>query len=77
MRAGADVRDDFRILGIWDGQFEDSDDGSRPAAKANRFADDGRIFLKCGRPETVRENDNAGSVRTVILRADETAEDRV
>src|SRR5262245_55357894 len=47
------------------------------ASKANGFADDGRVFLKSGRPETVRENENAGSVGTVVLRSDETTEDKV
>jgi hypothetical protein len=82
VRAGHDVGDDFGVLGIWDGGFEDADDGSGPIAKdtaikANSFADDGRIFLKSGRPETIRENDDAGSVGAVVLRSDETTEDRL
>src|SRR2546425_12434894 len=82
MRAGDDVGDDFGVLGIWDGGFEHADDGGRPIAQhtaieANGFAEDGRIFLKSGRPETIRENDDAGSFGTVVLRSDETTEDRV
>ena len=49
----------------------------RPAAKANGFADHRRIFVKSGRPETIGENDDAGSFGAVVLRSDETAEDRV
>src|SRR6266403_974719 len=82
MRAGDDVGDDFGILGIGDGGFEDADDGGRaiahgPAAKPDGFADDARIFPKSGRPETVREHDDPGSLGTVVLWSDETAEDRV
>ena len=33
MRTGDDVGDDFGVLGIWDGGFEDADDGGRPIAK--------------------------------------------
>src|SRR5258708_15354407 len=82
VRAGDDVGDDFGILGIWDGGFEDADDGGRPiahgpAAEADGFAEDGRIFLETGRPETIRENDDAGSFGTIVLRFDGTTEDRV
>src|SRR5712692_6013721 len=82
MRAGDDVGDDFGILGIWDGGFEDADDGGRaiahgPAAKPDGFAEDARIFPKSGRPETIGENDDPGSFGTVVLTADETTEDRV
>ena len=47
------------------------------ATQANGFADDGRIFLKRGRPETIGENDDAGSIGAVVLRSDETTENRV
>ena len=82
MRAGDDVGDDFRILGIGDGGFQNADDGGRaithgPAAKPDGFAEDGRIFHKSRRPETIGENDDAGSLGTVVLTADETTEDRV
>src|SRR4029077_6081343 len=71
-----------RILGIGDGWFQDADDGGRaiahgPATEPDGFADDARIFPKSGRPETIGENDDAGSLGTVVLRADETTEDRV
>src|SRR5262249_39924511 len=82
VRAGDDIGDDFGVLRIWDAGFEDADDGRRPIAKdtaikANGFADDRRIFLKSGRPETIGENDDSVSVGAVVLRADETTEDRV
>src|SRR5439155_24881491 len=82
VRAGNDVGDDFGMLGIGNRGFEDADDGGRstahgPAAEPDGFAEDGRIFLKSGRPEAIRENDDAGSLGTVVLRSDETTEDRV
>src|SRR5690349_692448 len=82
VRAGDHVGNDFCVLGIWDTGFEDTDDGGRPIAegsaiKANGFADDRRIFLKSGCPETIGENDHAGSVWAVVLRFDETTENRV
>src|SRR5713101_4400504 len=82
MRAGDDVGDDFRILGVRDRGFEHADNGGGaiahwPAAEPHDFAEDARIFPKSGRPETIGENDDAGSFGTVVLRSDETAEDRV
>src|ERR1700693_4139832 len=82
VRAGDDVGDDFGIVGIGYGRFEDADDGGRaithgPAAEPDGFAKDGRIFPKSGRPESIGENDDAGSFGTVVLRSDETTEDRV
>src|SRR5258708_31115085 len=82
MRAGDNVGDDFGILGIWDRGFENADDGGRPiahgpAAEPDGFAEDGRIFLESGRPETIREDDHARRFGTVVLRSDETAKDRV
>ena len=79
MRAGDDVRDDFGVLRIWDARLEDANNCRRAitnAAQANSFADDRRIPVKSGRPETVGENDDAGSVGTVVLRPNEAAEHR-
>ena len=70
MRAGDHVGDDFGILRIWDARFEDANDCRRAitdATEANGFADDRRILVKSGRPETVGENDDAGSFGTVVL----------
>src|ERR1700741_2715804 len=78
MRARHHVGDDLRILGIRNGGFEDPDDGggaSANAAETKGFPDDRRIFLKGGRPETVRENDVAGCVGAIVLRFKETAKD--
>src|SRR6266849_4564562 len=77
--AGDNVGDDFGFLGIWDGGFEDTDDSGRSiaeaAAEANGFTHDGRIALESGRPETIGQDDDASGFRTIVLRADETAED--
>src|SRR5213594_852524 len=82
MRTCDDVGDEFGILGVGDGGFEDADDGGRtiahkPAVEPDGFAQDGRIFSKSGSPETIRENDDDSSLRTVVLGSDDTAEDRV
>ena len=49
----------------------------RTPLEANGFADDGRILLESGRPETIRENDDAGGVGAVVFRSDETPEHRM
>src|SRR4029077_11621853 len=80
MRAGHHVGDDLRIFGIRDGGFEHADDGGGAfanAAETKGFPEDRGIFLKGGRPETVRENNDAGCVGTVVLRFNETPEDRM
>src|SRR2546422_1032922 len=80
VRAGDDVGDDFRLLGIWDGGFEDSDDGGKPianTAKAKGLAEHGGIAFEHGGPETIREYHGAGGLGAVVLRSDETTEDRV
>ena len=77
MRAGDDVGDDFGVLGIGDARLEDADDGRIAiigAAEANGLADDRRILVKSGRPETVGENDDAGRFGAVVFRSDEAAE---
>src|SRR5207247_10025523 len=82
MRTCDDVGDEFGILGVGDGGFEDADDGGRtiahkPAVEPDGFANDRRIFRKTGRPETIRENDDASNLRTVVSGTDERTEDRV
>jgi len=80
MRAGHHVGDDLRILGIRNGGFEHADDGGGAfanAAEAKSFSEDRGIFLKGGRPETVRENNDAGCVGAIVLRFNETPEDRM
>ncbi len=49
-------------------------DAVTDAAEANGFADDRRILVKSGGPETVGENHDAGRFGTVVLRSDEAAE---
>src|SRR5712692_5762271 len=72
MRAGDDVGDDLRILGVGDGGLEDADNGGGaiahgPAAKPDGFAEDGRILPKSGRPETIGENDDVASLNYARL----------
>ena len=80
VRAGDDVGDNLGVRGIWDRGFKDADDGGGTianAAEANGFADDVRIFVESGRPETIGEHDDASSVGAVVSRSEETAEDRM
>src|SRR6266404_3807873 len=46
------------------------------AAESKDFAENGRIALNGGRPVPVGQDDHASSLRAIVLRADETAEDR-
>src|SRR5713101_7133891 len=76
--AGNNVGNDFSVRGIWDRGLEDANDRGRSiahAAEANAFTDDGRIALESGGPETISQDDDASGFRTVVLLADETAED--
>ena len=79
MRTGHNVRNDFGICRVLDGGFEDADDSGRsiaePGAEAKDFTDDGRIALESARPEMRGQDGDAGGFRTVVFRADETAED--
>src|SRR6266478_6297467 len=82
VRTGDDVGHDFRLLRIGDGGFEDADDrggatSHGAAAEKNRFADDARIFPESGGPQTVGENDHAGSLGAIVLRSDETMAPRL
>src|ERR1700747_1463515 len=81
MWAGDNVGNDFCTGGILDRGFEDADDrGSsvaEAAPKAKDLTDDRRIALDRGRPEPVGQDDHAGGFGPIVLRADETAEDRM
>src|ERR1700739_2212044 len=77
MRAGDYVGDDFGILRIGDARLKDSNNCRRAitgATEANGLAQDRRILVKRGRPETVGENDDAGSLGTVVLGRNEATE---
>jgi hypothetical protein len=77
MRAGDYVGYDFGILRIWDARLEDANNCRRAitdATEANGFPEDRRILVKGGCPETVGENDDAGSIGTVVLRSDQATE---
>src|SRR5438270_10192625 len=65
--AGNDVADNFSILRVWDGGFENADDGSgaiahRSAAEAKGFTENSGIFSERGGPERVGKNDDARGV---------------
>src|SRR6266478_4733900 len=81
MRAGDNVGNDFSVGRILDRGFEDADDSGRSIAEATAeakgFTDDGRIALESARPERISQNGDASGFRTIVLRADETAEDGV
>ena len=47
------------------------------AAEADRLAQHVGILFKNGRPETIGENDDAGGVGTIVLRANQAAENRM
>src|SRR3954453_2014002 len=74
--AGYNIGYDFGIFRIGHTGLEYPDHRRGPIAKAaqtNRFSQDGWIFLKGGRPESIGQNDHASSVGTIILRSDQTA----
>src|SRR5580704_14540047 len=78
MRAGDNVGDDFGFFGVGDARLEHADDCRGPitdTAEANRFTEDRRVLVKSSGPETISENDDTGSLGTVILRFDQAAED--
>ncbi len=81
MRTAGNVGDDFGLLGIWDGRFEHADDRRRAilpnAAKVNGLTNNRRISLEGVRPETIGEDNDAGSFGAVILRPDEAPEHRM
>ena len=80
MRAGNDIGDDVGIGRIRGGGFEDADHRAHAvanAAEADRFAQHVGILFEDGRPEAVGENDDTGGVGTIILRADQAAENRM
>src|SRR5262249_5729699 len=79
MRARNHVADNFCIRGIRHRGFKDADHRGGTitnAAEAHGLTDHIRIFLVNGGPEAVREHNDASGVGTVVLRSNETAENR-
>src|SRR5262249_25973502 len=78
--AARHIRDDFGLMGIWNRRLQYADDRSGAvasnAAKVNGFANNGRIAIERVRPETVGEHNNAGRLRAVIFRSNESPEYR-
>src|SRR5438445_11208911 len=82
VRAGHHVGNNLGLLRIGDARLEHADYGGSsithgPAAEAHGLTDHRGIFSESGCPEAVGENDDAGGLGSVVLRADETAEDRM
>src|SRR5262249_58751390 len=63
---------------VRDGRLEHANDcaGAVPfhAAELNGLANNGRIFSERVRPETICKDNDAGSLRTIILRSDKASE---
>src|SRR5690349_1385270 len=74
VRAGDDVGDDLRVLGIGDAGLEDADDGGGTVAETDGFADDGRIALERVGPEAIGEDNHAGGVGAIVFRANQPTE---
>ena len=72
MWAAGHIGGDFGLLGIWNGRLEHADDRggaiAPDAAKVNGFANNGRISIEGVRPETIGEDNDAGSLGAVIFR---------
>src|ERR1700740_165873 len=81
VRAGDDVGDDFGFGWIGYGWVENADDGggARAAGVAgiefDSLADDGRIAVEGGGPETIGQDDGTCGVGGVIVRVEQAAED--
>src|SRR5262245_19935899 len=70
VRAGDDVGDDFGVLRIRDAGLEHTDyrrNSIAKAAESNCFAEDRRITVERGRPETIGENSNAFGLRSIVV----------
>src|SRR5262245_24253469 len=80
MRTAGDIRDDLGLLRVRDGWLEHANDRARAitlhAAKLNLLANHGRIFSQRVRPETIRENNDARGLGTIILRSDQASKHR-
>ena len=78
MRAAGHIRDDLGFLRVWDARLEHADDRASAitsnAAKLNGLANNRRISPERVRPETISEDNDAGSLGTVIFRSDQAPE---
>src|SRR5580658_6560824 len=66
VRTGHHIGDDFGVRGIGDRGFEHADDSATSrthgtAAEPYGFAEDARVTMKGGGPETIGQNDDSGS----------------
>ena len=72
------VGDNLGFLRVWDARLEHTDDCASAiapdAAKLNGPANNRRIFPERVRPETIGEDNDAGSVGTVIFRSNQASE---
>src|SRR2546427_4871135 len=62
MRAGHHVGDDLGIRRIRYRRFQHADDSGRARAEPDRFAENGRIAVEPGLPETVGQHGRAGGL---------------
>src|SRR5258708_2982732 len=78
MRAAGHIRDDLGFLRVWDARLEEADDRASGmtsnAAKLNGLANNRRIFPERVRPETIGQDNDAGSLGAVIFQTDEAPE---
>src|SRR5262245_26314753 len=78
MGTAGDIRDDLGLLRVRDGRLEHANDRAGAitlhAAELNLLANHRRIFAERVRPETIRENNDARSLGTIILRSDQASE---
>src|SRR4029453_5528688 len=74
MGAADHIGDDFGLLWIRDTRLEHADDPGGTLAKLNGLANARRISIQHVRPETMGQDKNTGSVRTIIFWPDQTSE---
>ena len=74
MRAGHHVGDDLGLRRIRYRRFQHADDGGRARAEPDSFAENGRIAVEPGLPETIGQHGRAGGVRAIVSRVEQSAE---
>src|SRR5215831_17956789 len=82
VRARHNVSDDLGVRWVRDGRLEHTDDRSgsrsyRPASQTHRLTEHIWVAMQRGRPEAISQDDDAGRVRPVVLRPDQTAQRRL